>query len=125
MGNEDWVGGALEAGPDGCSEILVLLAQLHVDMECCTYIDWANEILVSHKHVRHSDAEENSQDPGTNKAFNRFLRGEFYELRSSKCDAADVGKNVVSDDKADRQEEPDHPLEHIVHDEVRLNHNKH
>lgn len=39
-------------------------------------------------------------------------------------DTANVGEYVVADDEGSRQEEPDHALENVVHNEVGLNYNK-
>ena len=49
-----------------------------------------------------------------------LLWTELNQLRLSKGDSTDICKDVVDDDQADRKEEPDHALEDIVHDEVRL-----
>jgi hypothetical protein len=52
--------------------------------------------------------------------FNRLLRAEFDELCPPKRDATDIGKDVVDDDQADGEEEPDHALEDVIHNEMRL-----
>ena len=43
---------------------------------------------------------------------------------SAECDTADVGPNIVCDDEAGRQEEPDHAFEDVVHYEVGLDNNE-
>lgn len=54
-------------------------------------------------------------------AFYRLLRRQLDELCLSKGDSADVCEDVVDNDQTDREEEPDHTLEDVVHDEVSLN----
>lgn len=41
-------------------------------------------------------------------------------MSTAKSDTTDVGKDVVCDDQGGREEEPDHSLENVVHDEVGL-----
>ncbi len=41
-------------------------------------------------------------------------------MRSPDCDTNEIGKNVVANDKGHRQEEPNHSLKHVVHDEMGL-----
>lgn len=43
---------------------------------------------------------------------------------ATKCDAADVGKDVVGDDEGGWQEEPNHAFEDVVHDEMGLEDNQ-
>jgi hypothetical protein len=45
-------------------------------------------------------------------------------LCATKHDAADVGKYVVGNDQSRWQEEPDHSLKDVVHDEMGLHDNK-
>ena len=52
--------------------------------------------------------------------FHSLLRTQLDKLRPPKRNAADVGEDVVGDDEHDGQEEPDHALEDVVHDEVSL-----
>ena len=56
--------------------------------------------------------------------FNSLLGADLDQLCASKSDTADVREDIVRDDQADRQEEPDHALEDVVHDEVRLHDNQ-
>lgn len=56
--------------------------------------------------------------------FDRLLRTQFDELRFAKSDSTDIRKDVINDHQADRQEKPDHALEDVVHDKVRLNDNQ-
>jgi hypothetical protein len=56
--------------------------------------------------------------------FNGLLRADLDQLCATKSDTADVGEDIVGDDQADGQEEPDHALEDVVHDEVRLHDNE-
>ena len=52
--------------------------------------------------------------------FDGLLRTNLNKLRAAESDTTDVCEYVVGDDKTDWQEEPDHALEDVVHDEVRL-----
>ena len=52
--------------------------------------------------------------------FNGLLGADLDQLRTAESDTADVREDIVGDDQADGQEEPDHALEDVVHDEVRL-----
>ena len=56
--------------------------------------------------------------------FNGLLGADLDQLCATKGDTADVRKDIVGNDQADRQEEPDHALEDVVHNEVRLHDNK-
>jgi hypothetical protein len=49
-----------------------------------------------------------------------LLRADLNKLRATESDTADVCEDVVGDDETDWQEEPDHALENVVHDKVRL-----
>ena len=89
-----------------------------------TYINRADEVGVAHQDVRHSNAKNDGEDPGAHKSFDCFLWGKLYELRASESDTADVGEDVISNDKGCREEEPYHPLEYIVHHEMCLNYDQ-
>jgi hypothetical protein len=52
--------------------------------------------------------------------FDGLLRADLDQLSAAECDTANVCEDVVGDDQADWQEEPDHALKDVVHDEVRL-----
>jgi hypothetical protein len=52
--------------------------------------------------------------------FNGLLRANLNKLSAAESDTTDVCEDVVGDDKTDWQEEPDHALENVVHDEVCL-----
>lgn len=52
--------------------------------------------------------------------FDSLLRANLDELCTAESDTADIGEDIVGDDKADGQEEPDHALKDVVHDEVGL-----
>lgn len=54
------------------------------------------------------------------RTFNGLFGRELDELRFAESYAADVGEDVVDDDEADGEEEPDHAFEDVVHDEVGL-----
>jgi hypothetical protein len=49
-----------------------------------------------------------------------LLRADLNKLRATEGDTTDVCEDVVGDDKTDWQEEPNHALENVVHDKVRL-----
>ncbi len=80
----------------------------------------ADEVLGLHHDVRKEDTEDDGHNPGADEALHRLLGRELDELRPTERDAADIGEDVVGDDQRGGQEEPDHPLEDVVHDEVRL-----
>ena len=58
------------------------------------------------------------------KALDGLLGRQLDELGTAKSDAADVRKYIVCDDERGGQEEPDHALEDVVHDEMRLHHDE-
>lgn len=41
-------------------------------------------------------------------------------MSSAESDAADVGEDIVGNNKTDGQEEPDHAFKDVVHDEMGL-----
>ena len=45
-------------------------------------------------------------------------------MSAAECNATDVGKDVVGDDKGGGKEEPDHAFEDVVHYKMRLDDNK-
>ena len=53
-------------------------------------------------------------------AFHSFLRTQLDKRRPAERDPTYVRENIVRDDQTDRQEEPDHALEDVVHDEMSL-----
>jgi hypothetical protein len=85
-----------------------------------SYLDGADEILVSHQKIRHDHSKENGTNPGPNETLNRLFRRNLDELSAAKSDAADVGENVVCDNQGYGKEEPDHALKNVVHDKVGL-----
>lgn len=95
---------ALEAGEDSGAEV----------------VDGADEVLGAHQDVGQHGAPEDGHDPGADEALNRLLGGELDQLCLAEGDAAYVGEDVVADDERGGQEEPEHALEDIVHDEVGL-----
>jgi hypothetical protein len=56
--------------------------------------------------------------------FDSLLRADLDQLSAAECNTANVCEDVVGDDQADWQEEPDHALKDVVHDEVRLHNNE-
>ena len=87
------------------------------------YIYWADEVFVPHQYVRHSKSEDDRTDPRSNKTLNSLLRRKLDELGTTEGNATDVCKNVIGDNQGCWEEEPDHPLENVVHDEVGLHDN--
>lgn len=105
---EDGVGCAFESCPEVGAEV----------------IDRADEVFVSHEDICHEEAEDDGANPGADEAFDGFLGGQLDELGTAKGDAADVGEDVIGDDQADGEEEPDHAFEDVVHDEMGLYHDQ-
>lgn len=58
------------------------------------------------------------------RTFDGLLRADLDQLGATESDTTDVCEDIVGDDKADWQEEPDHALKDVVHDEVRLHDNQ-
>ena len=56
--------------------------------------------------------------------FNGLLGADLDQLRTAESDTADVREDIVGDDQADGQEEPDHAFKDVVHDEVCLHDNQ-
>lgn len=125
--NEDWVRVTLETGENVRSEV----------------VNRANEVLRSHEDVGEEEAQENGTDPCANKScelvsmyakiktskpllhtFDSFLGAELDQLCPAKSNSANVCKDIIDDDQADGQEEPDHAFEDVVHDEMCLDHNQ-
>jgi hypothetical protein len=67
-----------------------------------TYVNRANEVLRSHHNVGKEQAKNDRHDPGSNETLDRLLRGKLDQLGATKSNAANVGKNIVGDDKSGR-----------------------
>jgi hypothetical protein len=80
--------------------------------------------LVAHEDVGHDHSENDGADPSANKTFDGLLRRNLDQLGATKGDSANVGEDVIGDDQRSGKEEPNHSLENIVDDEVRLHNNK-
>lgn len=87
-------------------------------------VDRADEVLGSHHDAGKDHGENDSHDPGTDKTLDSLLGRELDELGTSKENTANVSEDIVGDDQSSGQEEPDHALEDVVHDEMSLNHNE-
>lgn len=85
-----------------------------------TYVHGADEELGAHHDAAQEDGEEDGHDPGTDETLDSLLGRQLDELRASKSNTADISKDIVGDDESSGQEEPDHSLKDVVHDEVRL-----
>lgn len=92
------------------------------EMRGCSfaYIDGADEELGAHHDAAEDNAEDDGHDPRTNKSFHRLLGRELDELSATESNTADVGPDIVGDDQGGGEEEPDHALEDVVHDEMGL-----
>lgn len=84
------------------------------------YIYWADEVLVPHQYVRHGKSEDDRTDPRSNETLNSLLRRKLDELGTTKGNATDVSEDIVGDNQGCWEEEPDHPLENVVHYEMGL-----
>lgn len=83
-------------------------------------VDGANEILVAHEDVGHEVAEPDGADPGPQETLDRLLWRELDQLCSAERYPAYVGEDIIRNDERSGQEEPDHTLQHVVHDKMRL-----
>jgi len=114
---EPKVGGRVDAGNEHAAGLAVGSRE-----DCGAQVGGgANKVFRAHENVGEEDAEQDRHDPSADEAFNGLLGGELDELGATESDTADVGKNVVGDDESGGQEEPNHALKDIVHDEVSLN----
>jgi hypothetical protein len=89
-----------------------------------TYIDWADEVFVSHQDVGQDKTEDDGEQPSAQEALYCLFRGQLDQLGAAKCDTTNVREDVVGDDEGDREEEPNHSLKDVVHDEMGLNNNQ-
>ena len=88
------------------------------------YIDRAYEVFVPHQDVSHANSKDNGKNPSSHKALHCLFWRQFDELCPAKRDAANIGEDIVANDQRDGQEEPDHSFKNVIHDEMRLDHNK-
>lgn len=84
------------------------------------YVHRADKVSRPHQQVRKEHPKQDRHDPRPHEALDRLLGRDLDELRAPERDAAHVGEDVVCDDERGGQEEPDHALEDVVHDEVGL-----
>lgn len=123
--NENRVNIALKASEDVGTEVLLCVSGCSLEGDTLqAYIHGADEVLVPHQNVGKEQTKDDGEDPRAKETFHRLLGRNLDQLGPAKRDAADVGKNVVRDDQRDREEEPDHSLENVVHDKVRLDHDE-
>lgn len=85
-----------------------------------------NRTVKTHAPTKPANVSHDSTKNGSGPmdTFDCLLRANFDKLRTAESDTADVGEDIVGNDKADRQEEPDHALKDVVHDEVGLYNNQ-
>lgn len=89
-----------------------------------TYIDRANEVLAAREEVSEKYSKQHSHNPCANKTLNRLLGRQLDELGAPKGNTADVGPDVVCNHQRSREEEPNHTLKDVVHDEMSLHNNQ-
>lgn len=89
-----------------------------------TYVDWADEVLIPHQHVRHAEPEDDGAYPSADESFDSLFGRNLDKLSAAEGDAADVCEYVVGDDEGCREEEPNHAFEDVVHDEVCLDYDQ-
>ena len=119
--DKDGVGSAFETSKDVRAEVLVCLATVEKDgCDWKTYIYGADEVLVPHQHIRHSETKDDCTDPGAYESFHGLFRGKLDKLCLAESDTADVGEDVVRDDEGCWEKEPNHALEYVVHDKMCL-----
>ena len=105
---EDWVWCAGEACPYVCAKV----------------VHRADEVRVSHQQIGQDGSNNDRADPCSNEALHSLFRRYLNQRRSPECNATDVCEDVVDNDQRHGEEEPDHPLEDVVHHEVSLENNK-
>lgn len=108
VGDEDWVDSALQSGHN-------------IGTQICHR---ANEVLILHENVGHEIAKDDGADPCSNETLNGLLWRELDKLRATECNTANICKDVVRNDERCGQEEPDHALKDVVHDEMSLHDNQ-
>jgi hypothetical protein len=91
---------------------------------CPKVIDWADEVFIPHEQVCHEHPKNDGTDPSTHKTFHSLLGRKLYQLSAAEGDTADISEDVVRNNKTNWQEEPDHTLEDIVHNEMGQNHDE-
>lgn len=122
---EHGVDGALQSSENIGTEVLKRLAghRNPKDMQQ-THVDRADEVLGPRHDAGQEHGEQDGHDPCTNEALDGLLGRQLDELSASESHAANIGKDIVGDDQRSGEEEPDHALEDVVHDEVRLDDNE-
>lgn len=108
MCQEYWVHFAVKSSPDVCSKV----------------VHRADEVVVSHEHIREEDTEDDREDPRANEALYCLLWGQLNELSASESYTTKVCEDIVANDKGNWQKEPDHPFEDVVHNKMRLDDDK-
>jgi len=87
----------------------------------------AGEPLELRKELSEEETENNCEETSTNEALPSFVGGKGQERTVdnlfAKQDATEIGHNVVEDDQAAGQQEPDQTIEDVFNDNTRLSHN--
>lgn len=81
-------------------------------------MDGTNHIVELTAERAPHDGEDDRAQECADEALDGLLWGELDERRATHGDTADVRKDVVADDEARGDEEPDETFENIVHDKV-------
>lgn len=81
----------------------------------------ANKIWVSHQDVGEEHSHDNRPTPCSDETLDGLLRAQLDKLGTSKKHTADVGKNIVGNNKRSGKEEPDHALKDVVDNEMGFN----
>lgn len=84
------------------------------------HIDRADKVAIADQDICHRVTEYDGENPGPDKTFNCLFGRELDELCTAEGDAANVGEDVIGNDQGRGQEEPNHALEDVVHDKMRL-----
>lgn len=100
---------------------LALKARINVGTEV---IDWTDEVLVAGGEVGENNTPKDGEEPRAKKPLPCLLGRNLNQWCAPKCDATEVGKNIVCDDHGRGQDEPDEALENVVDDEMGLTDNE-
>lgn len=87
-------------------------------------LNGADEVVESVEEDGENDSPDDGADPGSEEALDCLLGRDGNELVLAESDATKVGKNVIRNDKAGGDKEPEETLEDVVDDEVSLDDTK-
>lgn len=92
---EKELGGRIGARDEDGVGVAVNVLQNARGKVCCR----ANEIVGAEQAPGETEADDHGRKPSANETFDRLLGREFDELSAAKGDAANVGKDIIGDDK--------------------------